>query len=291
MNGSLQLPTPRHGKVRDIYDLGDHLLLVASDRISAYDSVLDRPIPDKGKILHQLTNYWFDQIADVVPNHLVAAEVDGFPSELQPFADQLRGRSAYARKADVIPFECVARGYLAGSGHREYKQNGEVCGISLPAGLQLAQQLPEPIFTPATKAETGHDENISFEVMRDALGEEVSNRLRDLTLTLYQRGAERAAKEGLILADTKFEFGWIDGEIHVIDEVLTPDSSRYWEAAQWQVGTEPVSVDKQYVRNWLDASGWDREPPPPPLPDEVVEGTRARYLEAFRRLTGGEPVL
>lgn len=284
-------PTPRRGKVRDIYDFGGHLLLVATDRISAYDCVLEPAIPDKGKILHQLTNYWFDQLESVVPNHLAAAGDDGLPSRFDGVRERLVGRSAWVRRAEVIPFECVARGYLAGSGYREYTASREVCGIPLPAGLELAERLPSPIFTPATKAETGHDENVSFEVMQDALGSEVSARLRDLTLELYRRGAAQAAEAGLILADTKFEFGWIDGEIHLIDEVLTPDSSRYWEAEQWQVGTEPVSVDKQYVRNWLDQSGWDREPPPPPLPEQVVAGTRGRYLEAFRRLTGTEPAL
>ncbi len=280
-------PTPRKGKVRDIYDFEDHLLLVATDRISAYDSVLDPAIPDKGKILHQLTNFWFSNLEDVIPNHLAGP----LPERFAAVRDRLEGRSAWVHKAKVIPFECVARGYLAGSGFREYTADGTVCGIRLPSGLQLAEQLPEPIFTPATKAETGHDENITFEVMEAALGSEVSRRLRDLTLELYRRGAEAAAAAGLILADTKFEFGWINGEIHIIDEVLTPDSSRYWESDQWRVGTEPVSVDKQYVRNWLDNSGWDHEPPPPRLPDEVVQGTRERYLEAYRRLTGSEPVL
>ena len=280
-------PTPRKGKVRDIYEFENHLLLVASDRISAYDSVLDPAIPDKGKILHQLTNFWFSSLEDVVPNHLAGP----IPDRFDAVRERIEGRSAWVHKAKVVPFECVARGYLAGSGFREYSADGTVCGIQLPAGLGLAEQLPEPIFTPATKAETGHDENITFEVMEAALGSEVSGKLRDLTLELYRRGAAAAADAGLILADTKFEFGWIDGKIHIIDEVLTPDSSRYWESDQWQVGTEPVSVDKQYVRNWLDQSGWDHEPPPPRIPDEVVEGTRERYLEAFRRLTGSEPVL
>jgi len=285
------LPTPRQGKVRDIYTFDEHLLLVATDRISAYDSVLEPPIPDKGKILHQLTNYWFAELAEVAPNHLAAVKFDDFPAQFQPFRKQLAGRSAWVKKAEVIPFECVARGYLAGSGHREYLAGQNVCGIPLPPGLKLAQQLPEPIFTPATKAETGHDENISYSVMETELGAEVSNKLRSMTLELYRRGAEAASSAGLILADTKFEFGWIAGEIHLIDEVLTPDSSRYWQADQWQVGREPVSVDKQFVRNWLDDSGWNHEPPPPPLPDEVVQGTRDRYLEAFRRITGTEPVL
>lgn len=283
------LPAPRRGKVRDVFDLGDRLLIVASDRLSAYDHVLRPAIPGKGKILSQLTNYWFARLAGVVENHLVTASVDEFPPGLRRHAELLRGRAVIARKAEVIPFECVARGYLAGSGYREYRAGGNVCGVPLPAGLERASRLPEPIFTPATKAETGHDENVTFAHVADALGGEVAGRLRELTLTLYRAGAARAEEAGLLLADTKFEFGWIDGEITLIDEALTPDSSRYWEASAWRPGTEPVSFDKQFVRDWLDAAGWDRESAPPELPPDVVAGTRARYAEAFRRLTGTEP--
>jgi len=285
------LPPPRRGKVRDVYDLGEHLLLVASDRLSAYDHVLRPAIPGKGKILNQLTNFWFGELSTLVSNHLVATDVSDFPAALRPHAKLLAGRAIVARKARVIPFECVARGFLAGSGFKEYKAGGAVCGVPLPAGLERASRLPEPIFTPATKAEVGHDENVDFARVAGELGADVATRLRDLTLALYRAGSARAEAQGLLLADTKFEFGWIDGEIVLIDEALTPDSSRYWEASRWKPGEEPVSFDKQFVRNWLDASGWDRESPPPELPPEVVEGTRQRYAEAFRRITGRDPEL
>ncbi len=283
------LPPPRRGKVRDIYDLGDSLLIVACDRISAYDHVLRPGIPGKGKILTQLSNFWFERLAPIVPHHLLATEPADFPARLRPHADLLAGRSVLVRKAEVVPFECVARGYLAGSGYRDYRRTGEVCGIPLPDGLRRAERLPEPLFTPATKAETGHDENVGFDVLRRALGEDLAGRLRDLTLALYSAGAAHAEGAGLILADTKFEFGRAGGELILIDEALTPDSSRFWEAAAWQPGTEPVSYDKQYVRNWLDESGWDHESPPPELPAEVVQGTLERYVEAFERLTGRSP--
>ena len=285
------LPPPRRGKVRDVYDLGDHLLLVATDRISAYDHVLTPAIPDKGRILTQLSTWWFDELADVVRGHLLARDVADFPQQLRQYADQLAGRAVLVHKTEVVPFECVARGYLAGSGFRDYTAGGAVCGVELPAGLRRADRLPEPIFTPATKAAEGHDENVGYEVMAERLGPEVAARLRALTLELYRRGATHAESRGLILADTKFEFGFRDGHLMLIDEVLTPDSSRYWEAAAWEPGSEPASFDKQYVRNWLDASGWDHESPPPELPEEVVTGTRERYLEAYRRVTGAEPVL
>lgn len=285
------LPTPRRGKVRDIYDLGDSLLIVACDRISAYDHVLQPGIPGKGRILNQMSNFWFDRLAGMVTNHLIATDVEDFPAELAEYRSQLEGRAVLVRKAEVIPFECVGRGFLAGSGFREYTADGTVCGIELVDGLERASRLPEPIYTPATKAETGHDENVSFEVMAASLGEELSRRLRGLTLEIYREGAAHAEAQGLILADTKFEFGHIDGKVVLIDEVLTPDSSRYWEIAQWRPGEEPVSVDKQYVRNWLDSSGWDHESAPPELPAEVVEGTLSRYREAFVRITGREPAL
>lgn len=286
------LPAPRRGKVRDVYDLGSELLIVASDRLSAYDFVLQPGIPGKGKILNQLSNFWFERLAGVTPHHLLATDPADFPARLRPFRELLAGRSVLVRKVEVVPFECVARGYLAGSGFREYTAGGEVCGIPLPAGLERASRLPEPIFTPATKAESGHDENIPFAALAGAVGEELAGRLRDLTLRLYLHGAEEAAGRGLILADTKLEFGWTpEGELLLIDEALTPDSSRYWEAASWKPGEEPVSYDKQYVRNWLDGCGWDHQSPPPRLPDEVVEGTLARYREAFRRLAGRDPLL
>jgi phosphoribosylaminoimidazole-succinocarboxamide synthase len=289
------LPPPRRGKVRDVYDLGDALLIVASDRLSAYDHVLQPGIPGKGKILNQLSNFWFSRLAGRVPHHLLATDPADFPAALAPFREQLRGRAVLARKARVIPFECVARGFLAGSGFREYKATGRICGIDLPPGLDRASRLPQPLFTPATKAETGHDENIAFEAVSSALGPELAATLRDLTLDLYRLGASLAAEKDLLLADTKFEFGFADGsesrELLLIDEVMTPDSSRYWDVTQWVPGREPASFDKQFVRNWLDESGWDKESPPPVLPQEVVLETRERYIEAFRRITGSEPEL
>ncbi len=285
------LPAPRRGKVRDLYDLGDTLLLVACDRISAYDHILRPGIPGKGKVLNQLTNFWFDLLADVIPNHLLATEPEDFPSLLTPHAEQLRGRAVLVRKTEVVPFECVARGFLAGSAFKEYKAHGTTCGIALPPGLERASRLPEPIFTPATKAETGHDENIDYATLVKAIGTELAEQMRGATLELYGRGLEHAGSLGLLLADTKFEFGLLDGKLLLIDEVLTPDSSRYWDAGDWTPGVEPVSFDKQFVRNWLDTSGWDHESVPPELPSEVVAGTLDRYVEAFRRITGREPVL
>lgn len=285
------LPAPRRGKVRDIYDLGDRILLVATDRLSAYDHILRPAIPGKGKILTQLTNFWMERLATVVPNHLLATEIDEFPAELRRHADQLDGRAVLVKKAAVVPFECVARGFLAGSAFKEYKASGTACGLPLPPGLERASRLPQAIFTPATKAESGHDENVDFATLEAGVGAATAGRLRQLTLDLYRAGAAHAESMGLLLADTKFEFGSIDGEIVLIDEALTPDSSRYWETAAWKPGTEPASFDKQFVRNWLDASGWDHESTPPELPGEVVAGTRERYVEAFRRLTGREPRL
>jgi len=287
------LPPPRRGKVRDVYDLGDALLIIASDRLSAYDHVLRPGIPGKGKILNQLSNFWFARLSSLVPNHLLATDPADFPAALAPFREVLRGRAVLARKARVVPFECVARGFLAGSGYREYVQAGAVCGIPLPPGLERASQLPHPIFTPATKAEEGHDENVDFAAVERAVGGGLATTLRDLTLTLYEAGAAHAAGRNLLLADTKFEFGHAvgSGELMLIDEVLTPDSSRYWDIAHWLPGAEPASFDKQFVRNWLDESGWDKESPPPELPADVVQGTLDRYFEAFRRITGLEPEL
>jgi phosphoribosylaminoimidazole-succinocarboxamide synthase len=278
----------RRGKVRELYDLGDSLLLVASDRISAFDVILSPGIPDKGKVLTQLSNFWFRKFADV-SNHLIETDISRFPEELRADASMLAGRSVIVRKCEVIPFECVARGYLAGSGWAEYKKSGTVCGIRLPQGLRESDKLPEPIFTPATKAETGHDENISFERMASGLPEGEAETLRDLTLSLYSRAAEFAASRGLILADTKLEFGRLDGQIVWIDEAFTPDSSRYWDASQYAPGRGQASFDKQFVRDWLDSTGWDKRPPAPRLPEGVVRTTREKYLDAYKRITDQMP--
>jgi len=281
------LPPPRRGKVRDVYDLGDRLLLVATDRISAFDCVLSPGIPDKGKILTQLSNFWFRRFADVVPNHLIETDASLFPEPAAAHAALLSGRSVLAKKCAVVPFECVARGYLAGSGWKEYRESGAVCGIPLPKGLREADRLPEAIFTPATKAESGHDINVSFEAMASAAGAELATRLKSLTLELYSRAAAYAAGRGIVLADTKFEFG-LDpsGAVVWIDEVLTPDSSRFWPADTWRPGGSPPSFDKQFVRDFLEKTGWNKTPPAPVLPPDVVAGTRARYAEAYERLTG-----
>lgn len=286
------LPPPRRGKVRDLYDLGDTLLLVATDRISAFDVVLSPGIPGKGAVLTQLSTFWFRKFEPIVPNHLLETDAAAFPAELAAHAGLLAGRSVLARKCHVVPFECVARGYLVGSGWKDYRRTGAVCGVPLPAGLVEASRLPEPIFTPATKAEEGHDENVSFEAMAAAVGRDLASRLRDLTLDLYSRAAAFAAERGVIVADTKFEFGLADdGSLVWIDEALTPDSSRFWPAASWREGGSPPSYDKQFVRDWLETTGWDKAPPAPVLPPGVVAGTLARYVEAFRALTGADPVL
>jgi phosphoribosylaminoimidazole-succinocarboxamide synthase len=278
----------RRGKVRELYDLGASLLLVASDRISAFDVILSPGIPDKGRILTQLSNFWFRKFADV-ENHLLETDIARFPEALQADSALLAGRSVIVRKCEVVPFECVARGYLAGSGWAEYRKTGHVCGIRLPEGLREADRLPRPIFTPATKAETGHDENISFETMARGLPEGEAERLRDMTLSLYQRASDYAASRGLILADTKLEFGLLDGRIIWIDEAFTPDSSRYWDAAQYAPGRGQPSFDKQFVRDWLESTGWDKRPPAPKLPEGVVRTTREKYLDAYRKLTDGMP--
>jgi phosphoribosylaminoimidazole-succinocarboxamide synthase len=275
------------GKVRDIYEAGpDHLLMVTSDRISAFDFVLPNPIPDKGRVLTGLSLFWFDRTADIVPNHLVTADVERFPEPFGSHREELAGRSMLVRRARMIPIECVARGYLSGSGWKEYRSSGSVCGIRLPEGLVESDRLPEPIFTPATKAETGHDENISLERAGQIVGEGLAQRLKELTLTLYGFGAGLALERGVILADTKFEFGFIDGRIALCDEVMTPDSSRFWPADEYRAGGPQPSFDKQYVRDWLDASGWDHEPPPPELPADVIGQTAVRYREAYDRITG-----
>lgn len=279
----------RSGKVRDIYRAGPgQLLLVASDRVSTYDVIHPTAVPDKGRVLTAISVFWFDHLADVVGNHLVSTDVDDLPDAAQRHRDVLAGRTMLVREVEIVPFECVVRGHLAGSGWREYQQDRAVCGVPLPDGLVEADRLPEPIFTPATKAEAGeHDENVTFDVMADRVGHELAGTLRDTSTALYRRAAARAAECGIILADTKFEFGLdADGAVVLADEVLTPDSSRYWPADQWQPGTTPPSFDKQFVRDFATSTGWDKTPPAPALPDDVVEATRAKYVEAYERITG-----
>jgi phosphoribosylaminoimidazole-succinocarboxamide synthase len=282
-----QLPFPafRRGKVRDVYDLGSRLLIVATDRISAFDCIMPEGIPDKGRILTQVANFWFNATRDILPNHLEATEVDAFPAELQPFREQLQGRAILVRRTTPLPVECVVRGYLAGSGLKEYTRTGTVCGVPLPAGLRNADQLPEPIFTPSTKAEEGHDENIDFAAMAKLVGADLATRVRDMSLALYRRGRELALERGILLADTKFEFGLLPGgELILIDEALTPDSSRYWLADSWQPGSNPPSLDKQFLRDYLEAlPGWDKQPPAPHLPADIMEGVRSRYLDLANR--------
>jgi phosphoribosylaminoimidazole-succinocarboxamide synthase len=275
----------RRGKVRDNYDLGDRLVIVATDRISAFDWVLPTGIPDKGRVLTALTLFWLDYLG--VPNHLLSTDLQAMGPEFAARAGELAGRTMLVRKAEVVPVECVVRGYLAGSGWKEYKGSGKVCGVALPRGLRQSQQLPDPIFTPATKEENGHDQNISLEEMVRITGKETAEELRRHSLDVYRRGAAYARERGIILADTKFEWGRLPGgELILIDEVLTPDSSRFWPADQYRPGSNPPSFDKQFVRDWLETTDWDKNSPPPPLPAEVVERTRQKYLEAHERLTG-----
>lgn len=276
------------GKVRDIYSLGEkELLFVATDRISAFDHVLATGVPDKGRILTQLSLFWFDFLQDTVKNHVLTADPSQFPSELTPYLDQLAGRSMIVKRAEMFPVECVVRAYISGSGWKDYQANGSVCGIKLPAGLRESDRLPEPIFTPAAKINTGgHDENISFETVINTVGTENANKLRDLTLSIFEKASRHAESQGLILADTKFEFGMIDGEIILADEVLTPDSSRYWPADTYSPGGPQPSFDKQYVRDYLESIKWNKQAPAPALPEDVVARTREKYLEAFRLISG-----
>jgi phosphoribosylaminoimidazole-succinocarboxamide synthase len=272
------------GKVRDIYDLGDRLLIVATDRLSAFDVVLPTPIPDKGRVLTQLSMFWFEKLADVVPHHVLSAK--DFSGELAPYADELDGRAMLVRRTDPVPIECVVRGYISGSGWKDYQKTGGICGIPLPAGLRESDRLPEQIFTPSTKATSGHDENISFEETISRIGRPLAERLRDVSLALYRRAAEHASARGIIIADTKFEFGILGDELIWIDEALTPDSSRFWPAAQYLPGKPQPSFDKQYVRDYLERIGWNKQPPAPALPPDVVAATREKYREAYQRITG-----
>ncbi len=275
----------RRGKVRDVYEVGDGLLIVATDRISAFDYVLGSGIPDKGKVLTQLSAFWFARMSDLVPHHLRAIDPEAFPAPARRHADVLRGRAMFVRKTNPVPIECVARGYLSGSGWKEYQQTGSVCGVKLPAGLRESDRLPEPIFTPATKAESGHDVNISEEEAGRLVGRDLVARLKTLTLEIYRRGAVHAESKGIIVADTKFEFGLDGADIVLIDEVLTPDSSRFWPQTQYEPGHGQPSFDKQFVRDYLEEIRWNKQPPVPSLPDEVIRRTREKYVEAFRLLT------
>jgi phosphoribosylaminoimidazole-succinocarboxamide synthase len=280
----------RRGKVRDLYAVDDALLLVATDRISAFDHVLATGIPGKGKILTQISLFWFDLLKNLVPNHLITADVEQYPAALRAYSDQLRGRSMLVKRAQMFPIECVARGYLSGSGWKEYQAGGSVCGVKLPEGLLEGSRLPEPIYTPATKSEDGaHDENIPYHATERLVGAADAAELRRLTLEIYQRAAEHAESRGLILADTKFEFGRSADGVILADEVLTPDSSRFWDAGSWRPGGAQPSFDKQFVRDYLESIHWNKQAPAPGLPGDVVERTRAKYVEAFRRLTGREP--
>ena len=274
------------GKVRDIYRVADKLLIIATDRISAFDYILASGIPDKGRVLTQLSLFWFDYLRGVMPNHVLATRVEDYPAELHPFADQLEGRSMLVKRANMIDVECVARGYISGSGWKDYKTNGSVCGIPLPAGLEESGRLPEPIFTPASKAASGHDENIPFENVVASVGLELAEKLRFLTLDIYSRASVYAETKGIIIADTKFEFGFVDGELILADEVLTPDSSRFWPMDTYKAGGAQQSFDKQYVRDFLEAIQWNKRPPAPALPPEVAEKTSEKYKEAYRVLAG-----
>jgi len=277
----------RRGKVRDVYDLGSALLFVASDRISAYDIIMNEPVPGKGEVLTTFSLFWFERLGHIVPNHLITADVEQYPEECAPYRDALRGRSMLVRRTRPLAIECVARGYLAGSGWKEYLRDGTVCGVPLPAGLQQSSRLPEPIFTPATKAEEGHDMNITFGQAAEIVGAETAARVRDLTLQLYTEAGRTAEERGIIIADTKFEFGFDEnGGLLLIDEALTPDSSRFWLASSYAPGSEQQNFDKQFLRDYLDSVAWNRTPPPPPLPDEVIRATAEKYREALERLTG-----
>lgn len=274
------------GKVRDIYDLGSSLLFIATDRLSAFDVVLPTAIPNKGKVLTQMSRFWFDFFRDIVPNHVITQNLDEYPEEVSEFKEQLDGRSMLVRRAEVFPVECVVRGYLAGSGWKDYKKTGDVCGITLPEGLVESDKLSEPIFTPATKAATGHDENISEAEAADKVGQDTIRQLRDISIDVYNRAATYAAERGIIICDTKFEFGFVDGKITIVDELLTPDSSRFWPASEYDPGRSQPSFDKQFVRDYLESMDWNKQPPAPELPQEVVEATSAKYAEAFEGLTG-----
>lgn len=282
----LNLPLFKKGKVRDVYDFGDRLLIIATDRISAFDVVFPSLIPNKGKVLNSISEFWFNYTKDVIRNHMITTNVDEFPGELSRFRDELGGRSMLVKKAEMISAECIVRGYLEGSGLKEYIKTGAISGIKLPYGLKQCEKLPEPIFTPTTKAEEGHDESITFEELADKIGMELATRLRDISIVLYNKASEYAESRGIILADTKLEFGFIDGELAVVDEMFTPDSSRFWDMDDYKPGRPQKSFDKQYLREYLESIDWDKKPPAPELPDYVVKNTSTKYLEAYERITG-----
>lgn len=285
-SANLPLPVFSVGKVRDTYDLGDRLLMVATDRLSAFDSILPNGIPDKGRVLTQLSAFWFHRLAGIIPNHLISVDTADLPEAVSAQRDALVGRFMIVKKAKRLDFECVVRGYLAGSGWADYQRTGAVCGVALPSGLRQADKLPQPIFTPATKAEEGHDINVSLAEMQAVVGAELGQRIAEVSVALYEAAAAYALERGIIIADTKMEYGLLDGELILIDELLTPDSSRYWPLSDYQPGGPPPSFDKQFVRDWLEAAGWDKRSPAPALPPEVVEGVASRYREAYERLTG-----
>jgi len=278
----------KRGKVRDIYDLGEHLLIIATDRLSAFDVVMPQPIPYKGKVLTQISNYWFDVVKDIIPNHIIAMDVEKFPKECEQYKDQLRGRSIVVKKAMPLAVECIVRGYISGSGWNEYKKSKSICGIKLPDGLVESSKLPEPIFTPSTKADVGHDENISFEKAASIIGQDVAEKVRDYSIAVYKFAAQIAETKGIIIADTKMEFGFDDGELILIDELLTPDSSRFWSTEKYKPGTGQESFDKQYVRDYLLSINFNKQPPGPMMPDTVIQKTSELYREALKKLTGKE---
>lgn len=278
----------KSGKVREVYDLGDQYLFVASDRVSAFDVILPNGIPDKGRVLNMISKFWFDRTGDVVKNHMISTDVEDFPPELQAHKELLKGRSMLVKKAELLPVECIVRGYLIGSGWKEYQQSGTIGGMPLRTGYEMAGKLDEPLFTPSTKADEGHDENISFDQMKAIVGDELGEKLKEISLNLYKTAADYALTKGIIIADTKFEFGLIDGELILIDEVLTPDSSRFWPADTYAPGSSPFSFDKQFVRDYLETLDWDKTPPGPELPEEVITQSRDKYLEAYKLLTGEE---
>lgn len=274
------------GKVRNVYDLGDKLLIIVTDRISAFDVIFPNLIPNKGKVLNSISEFWFDYTKDVVGNHVITTDVTQYPDGLSQFKEELRGRSMLVKKIQMVEAECIVRGYLEGSGLKDYKNTGSICGIKLPEGMKQAQKLPEPIFTPSTKAQEGHDENVSFDVLADKIGVEMANKLRDTSIALYNKANTYAESKGLILADTKFEFGIVDGKLVIADEMCTPDSSRFWAMDEYEPGRAQKSFDKQYLRDYLEAVKWDKKPPAPVLPDDIVKKTEAKYIEAYERLTG-----